>query len=228
MRITRKPLLVVALSAGLLASSATAASAYGSYGSYGGGSYGGELKAASYINPDVGGRFANPDVAADSSCFKKDQYDMQAFSDPLSGTPGNKNVHNDACFLDSNGKKQGKNIGATFQATGTGFISACPDPDGNTEGGPSFRKLRDLTGPDGRPDGLNDSCFQSSYQENDALPGGNFEYHARVNNTGMPGSQNVKWGMDSDADGRIDGWNNDSVKVDWSADGKQSFSSYSR
>ena len=31
----------------------------------------------------------------------------------------------------------------------------------------------------------------------------------------MAGSQDVKWGMDRDADGRID----DSIKVDWSATG---------
>ena len=211
MRITRKPLLVVALSAGMLATSATGALAYGSYGSYNGGGF----KAASYINGDAG---KNADVSANSSCFNPDQYDMQKFSTAASGTPGDNNVHNDACFLDGNGNKVGKNIGATFQASGTGFISACPDPDG---AGPAFNKLRDLNG-----DGRNDSCFQSSYQENPALAAGNFEYHARVNNTGMAGSQDVKWGMDSDGDGRIDGYNNDSVKVDGSATGTSGFSSY--
>ena len=145
---------------------------------------------------------------------------MQQFSDAASGNPGNRNVHNDACFLDRDGNKRGKNIGATFQASGTGYISACPDPDGAN--GPAVSRLRDLNG-----DGRNDSCFQSSYQENPALAAGNLEYHARVNNTGMAGAQTVKWGMDSDGDGRIDGWNNDDVRVDWSANGLAASNTYS-
>ena len=215
MRITRKPLLVAALSAGMLATSATGALAYGSYGggSYGG--YGDGFRAASYINGDAG---KNADVDPRSSCFNPDQYDMQAFSSAASGNPGNNNVHNDACFLDDRGNKVGKNIGATFQSSGTGFISACPDPDG---AGPAIRILRDLNG-----DGRNDSCFQSSYQDNPALAAGDDEYHARVNNTGMTGSQQVKWGKDSDGDGRIDSRNSDDVKVDWSATGMTGSSSY--
>ena len=212
MRISRKPVLVVALSAGMLAASATGALAYGSYG----GSYdSSRVKTVSYINGDAG---KNADVNPGSSCFAPDQYDMQKFSDPATGNPGNNNVHNDACFLDGNGNKVGKNIGATFVATGTGYISACPDPDG---AGPAFRVLRDLNG-----DGRNDSCFQSSYQENPALASGNFEYHARVNNTGMTGPQDVRWGMDRDADGRIDDWRADGIKVDWSANGTTGSSSY--
>ena len=218
MRTLRKPLLVVALSAGMLATSATGAFAYGSYGGgfYGGGSYGGDLRTASYINGDAG---KNADVDPNSSCFNPDQYDMQAFSSAASGNPGNNNVHNDACFLDNQGNKVGQGIGATFQSSGTGYISACPDPDG---AGPEFARLRDLNG-----DGRNDSCFQSSYQDNPALAAGDDEYHARVNNTGMTGSQQVKWGMDRDGDGRIDSRDDDDIKVDWSADGTSS-SSYNR
>lgn len=182
---------------------------------WGGDSYGGydrgDLKAVSYINGDAG---KNADVDPNSSCFRPDQYDMQKFSSTASGNPGDNNVHNDACFLDGRGNKVGKNIGATFQARGTGYISACPDPDGT---GPAVAKLRDLNG-----DGRNDSCFQSSYQEKGIA--GDFEYHARVNNTGMAGSQDVKWGMDRDADGRIDDYRGDSIKVDWSATGMTSSS----
>jgi len=211
MRISRS-LLVATLSAGTLAASATGAFAYGSYGSYD--SYGGydgrdggdNFKAVSYINGDNG---KNADVDPNSSCFRPDQYDMQAFSSAASGNPGNNNVHNDACFLDDRGNKVGKNIGATFQSSGTGNISACPDSDG---AGPAFSRLRDLNG-----DGRNDSCFQSSYQEKGIA--GDFEYHARVNNTGMAGSQEVKWGLDRDGDGRIDSRDDDSIKVDWSATG---------
>ena len=44
----------------------------------------------------------------------------------------------------------------------------------------------------------------------------------------MAGSQEVKWGMDRDADGRIDGRDGDSIKIDWSATGLSGSSSYSR
>ncbi|MBA3747095.1 MAG: hypothetical protein H0W96_06325 [Solirubrobacterales bacterium] len=208
-----KKKLTLAITCGALLVVTPAALSYG--GSYGGGSYGDSLRAASYINGDAG---KNADVDPNSSCYRPDQYDMQAFSSAASGNPGNNNVHNDACFLDDRGNKVGKNIGATFQSRGTGYISACPDPDG---AGPAIRILRDLDG-----DGRNDSCYQSSYQENPALAAGNFEYHARVNNTGMAGSQDVNWGMDRDADGRIDGRDDDSIKVDWSADGKSGGWSY--
>ena len=203
-----------AVTAALAVAPAAFAWGGGSYGGWDGG-FGSDLKAASYINGDAG---KNADVDPLSSCFRPDQYDMQMFSSAASGNPGDKNVHNDACFLDDRGNKVGKNIGATFQSRGTGYISACPDPDGT---GPAIRILRDLDG-----DGRNDSCYQSSYQENPALAAGNFEYHARVNNTGMAGSQEVKWGMDRDADGRIDDRDDDSIKVDWSATGLTSSSSY--
>ncbi|WP_411277100.1 hypothetical protein [Gaiella sp.] len=199
--------LTLAITCGALLVAAPAALSYTS-------SYGDNLRAASYINGDAG---KNADVDPNSSCYRPDQYDMQAFSSAASGNPGDKNVHNDACFLDGAGNKVGKNIGATFQSSGTGYISACPDPDG---AGPAIRILRDLNG-----DGRNDSCYQSSYQEKGIA--GDFEYHARVNNTGMAGSQYVKWGMDRDADGRIDGYNADSIKVDWSATGTSGGSFYS-
>ncbi|MBC7680398.1 MAG: hypothetical protein H7233_15635 [Pseudorhodobacter sp.] len=220
MRITRKPLLVVALSAGMLATSATGALAYGSYGGYNGGD---NFKAASYINNDRGTATNNVDVNDNSSCFAPDQYDMQKFSD--AGT-ANRNVHNDACFLDSNGNKVGRGIGATYEARGVGFISACPDPDLTpatatraATNGPEFSKLTDTNG-----DGRMDRCVQSSYQDrnqvgvNDAA--GDFEYHARVNdNNAMAGDQDVKWGLDRELDGLDYRGINDSIKVTWSADG---------
>jgi hypothetical protein len=203
MRIPR-PLLVAVLSAGTLAATATGAFAHDRDRDRGD-----SFKAVSYINGDAG---KNADVDPNSSCFNPDQYDMQAFSSAASGNPGNNNVHNDACFLDDRGNKVGKGIGASFQSSGVGYISACPDPDG---AGPEFSRLRDLNG-----DGRMDSCFQSSYQDNPNLAAGDDEYHARVNNTGMAGDQEVKWGMDRDADGRIDSRDDDDIKVTWSADGK--------
>jgi len=49
--------------------------------------------------------------------------------------------------------------------------------------------------------------LQSSYGEKGVA--GDFEYHARVDNTGMAGSQSVRRGMDRDADGRNDGHDDD-------------------
>jgi hypothetical protein len=209
MRLSSKKILVTVVSAATLATTASGALAHD------GGSYGGDLKPASYINGDAG---KNADVDPGSSCFRPDQHDMQKFSSVASGNPGDNNVHNDACFLDDRDAKVGKNIGATFQSRGTGYISACPDPDG---AGPAFSRLRDLDG-----DGRSDSCFQSSYQERGIA--GDFEYHARVNNTGMAGAQDVKWGRDSDADGRIDSRDDDRITVDWSATGLSGSSSYGR
>ncbi|MDQ3612358.1 MAG: hypothetical protein M4D85_12295 [Actinomycetota bacterium] len=209
MRPSSKKLLVAALSAGTLVGSATGAFAYGGYDR----DRGDGFKAVSYINGDAG---KNADVDPNSSCFDPDRYDMQAFSSAASGNPGDNNVHNDACFLDDRGNKVGDGIGASFQSSGTGYISACPDPDG---AGPEFSRLRDLNG-----DGRNDSCFQSSYQEKGIA--GDDEYHARLNNTGMAGEQKVNWGLDRDGNGVIDGTDDD-IKIDWSVDGT-SGSSYDR
>ncbi len=88
-------------------------------GGYDGGQRG---RASSYINPDTGAATANPDVDPGSNCYRPDQSDKQKFSDP--GTT-NRNVHNDACFLDRDGNKL--NGPASFQSSGVGSISACPD-----------------------------------------------------------------------------------------------------
>ena len=197
-----RTLLVAALGALALGAGATVANADHDR-------YGDDFQAVSYINGDGG---TNADVAPNSSCYNPDQYDMQAFSSAASGNPGNNNVHNDACFLDDRGNKVGDGIGASYQSSGTGYISACPDPDG---AGPEFSRLRDLNG-----DGRNDSCFQSSYQEKGTA--GDLEYHARVNNTGDKGEQQVTWGRDKDGDGRIDSRDDDDIKIDWSADGNSS------
>src|ERR687893_120725 len=106
---------------------------------HGGGSDG--VRAASYINPDNGMPTENPDVEDDSSCARPDQKDRQQLSDRGAA---NRNVHNDACFLDGKGQK--KNGPASFQSSGVGSISACPDPDGP---GPEYAALSD-TDRDGR------------------------------------------------------------------------------
>src|SRR4028119_833725 len=91
----------------------------GSYGaSYDRGNGRDGVRAASYINPDTGAATENPDVDRGSSCANPDQRDRQRLSDP--GT-ANRNVHNDACFLDRNG--QTGNGTAPFQTTRAGLDS---------------------------------------------------------------------------------------------------------
>ncbi|SFT35730.1 hypothetical protein SAMN05660657_00383 [Geodermatophilus amargosae] len=175
----------------------------------GGGSYGAShdrgsgrdgVRAASYINRDTGAATENPDVDRGSSCANPDHRDQQRLSDP--GT-ANRNVHNDACFLDDRGQKV--NGPASFQSSGVGFISACPDPDGT---GPQYSRLSDTNG-----DGRNDLCFQSSYQMTGAA--GDLEFHARLNNTTMPGVQHVVWCADADANGCRDERVKDGIRIHW-------------
>ena len=205
---TTQRLLVGLTAAALLIGPVSAANAYDGWG---GGSYSSsDGRASSYINPDTGAATANNDVDPNSSCFRADQYDMQMFSPAGTAT---KNVHNDACFLDRNGKKL--DGPASFESRGVGVISACPDPD---NAGPKTASLRDKNG-----DGRADLCFQSGFQTKGIA--GDFEFHARLNNTGMAGTQYVTWCSDKDADGCSDEWNKSSIRIDWSADGKGTFSS---
>ncbi len=159
------------------------------------------VRAASYINPDTGAATENPDVDRNSSCTNPDQRDKQRLSDP---DTVNRNVHNDACFLDNKGKKV--NGPASFHSSGVGFISACPDPDG---AGPEYAKLSDTN-----RDGRNDLCFQSSYQRTGAA--GDSEFHARLDNTSVPGTQYVVWCADADADGCRDERVKDDITINWS------------
>lgn len=205
---TTRRLLVGLTAAVLLAGPVTAANAYDGWS---GGSHGSsDGRASSYINPDTGAATANNDVDPNSNCFRADRYDMQMFSPAGTAT---KNVHNDACFLDRNGKKL--DGPASFESRGVGVISACPDPD---NAGPKTASLRDRNG-----DGRADLCFQSGYQTKGIA--GDLEFHARLNNTGMAGTQYVTWCSDRDADGCSDEWNKSSIRIDWSADGRASFSS---
>ena len=175
----------------------------GDGGSYGGGGYGG-VRAASYINPDNGMPTENPDVEDNSSCARPDQKDRQQLSDP---GKTNRNVHNDACFLDGKGQK--KNGPASFQSSGVGSISACPDPDGP---GPEYAALSDTD-----RDGRMDLCFQSSYQQTGKA--GDREFHARLNNDSKPGTQYVVWCADADRDGCRDERVKDDIRIQWTKKG---------
>ena len=190
---TPRTAVLAAVSIGVLATGgATGAFASNHSGGDGNNPGPGAFRAASYINSDGG---ENGNVDSDSSCKTPDRYDRQRVSSRASGSPGNRNVHNDACFLDANGNKA--DGPASFQSRGVGYISACPDPDG---AGPKYAILRDTNG-----DGRKDLCFQSGYQEM-ALPTtpGQEEFHARMNNRSVNGRQRVVWCSDADADGCSD------------------------
>lgn len=177
----------------------------GSYtGGYDGGGYnGGDRdqrpdKAVSYINPDTGAATANPNIDPNSSCLSPDRYDeAQKLSDP--GTT-NRNVHNDACFFGRDGKTKVDGP-ASFQSTGVGAISACPDPDG---AGPKVAILsadRKL-------------CFQSGYQQKGMA--GDLEFHARMNNDSTPGTQKVVWCYDENRNGCDDERDlKDRIEINW-------------
>lgn len=152
-------------------------------------------RAVSYINPDTGAATANRDVDPNSSCFNPDQSDRQQLS--TAGT-ADRNVHNDACFLDDRGNKV--DGPATFESSGVGFISACPDPDG---AGPKVAVLS----------ADKQSCFQSGYQEK-ALAG-DLEFHARLNNTEKTGRQTVVWCSDANMNGCWDERNKSTIVIDW-------------
>ena len=212
---TPRSAVVAVLSVGALALGATGALAHGGDGGSdsggwdsggwtdGGSSRPGAFRAASYINGDGG---VNPDVNPNSSCFTPDQFDRQRTSTRESGNPGNRNVHNDACFLDMNNNKA--DGPASFKSYGKGYISACPDPDG---AGEKYAVLRDTN-----RDGRMDLCFQSGYQESGALGApGDDEFHARMNKVRGEGIQTVVWCSDADADGCSDEDIKDAIKIRW-------------
>ena len=135
-----------------------------------------------YINQDEGMATANSDVRADSECVSPDQDDMQQNS--ASGSTSN-NVHIDGC-LSSQGGGLGNRLDAqvTWESSGVGTISACPDPD--------------LTGP---KTAVNSGtrCTQSGFQTRGIA--GDREYHIRVNNTASVGTQTVRFCFDPEGDG---------------------------
>ena len=168
-------------------------------------------RAVSYINPDTGAATANPDVDPNSSCFSPDRADTQKLSDP---NTTNRNVHNDACFFGRSysgwgsyggGSDQKVDGPATYESQGVGLISACPDPDGT---GPKVAILSDTNG-----DGRNDRCFQSGYQEK-GIAGDN-EFHARLNNTTVAGTQTVTWCYDPNKNGCADEYIKDKIVINW-------------
>ena len=148
--------------------------------------------ASSYINPDTGAATANPNVNANSSCETPDQTDTQQVS-PAGSTANN--VHNDACLFDALGFDVDAQV--SFDSSGVGVISGCPDPDG---AGP---KTATNSGT---------RCTLSGYQETGAM--GDFEYHARLNSQ-VPGTQTVVFCLDPEGNGCADATIKSSITIVW-------------
>lgn len=151
-------------------------------------------QAVSYINPDAGAATANPSVDPGSDCETPDREDRQVLSDAGMTT---RNVHNDSCLFDASGDDF--NGAATYESTGVGHISACPDPDsvtdstGTVTNGPGVAFTHDHDG-----DTFADHCHQSGFQSKGVA--GDGEYHARLNNTSAAGDQNVTFCSDPEQD----------------------------
>jgi Zn ribbon nucleic-acid-binding protein len=157
-------------------------------------------RASSYINRDTGMATENPDVEQGSNCANPDRSDNQQLS--TTGTT-NRNVHNDACLFAGSRETVSTVDGpATFESTGVGVISACPDPDG---AGP---KTATLSG-DGK------RCHQTGYQEK-GTPG-DLEFHVRLNNSTTPGEQRVTFCSDPDTDGCADETVKQTITINWQA-----------
>lgn len=153
-----------------------------------------EVRAFSYINPDTGLATFNPDVNANSECETPDQSDTQNLS-PM-GTVTN-NVHNDACLF-RNGVAVDTQV--SFEISGVGTFSACPDPDG---AGPKTGAI--LQG--------GKRCSLSGYQTTGMA--GDMEYHARINNTDQPGTTTVMFCADADNNGCTDEKVKNQIQVLW-------------
>ncbi|MDQ3043901.1 MAG: hypothetical protein M3R06_01940 [Chloroflexota bacterium] len=155
--------------------------------------------AVSYINPDTGSATENADVDPDSDCDNPDRTDTQMVSP--AGTTTN-NVHNDACLF-SGGYSYGQQRfdgPVSWDSSGVGVISACPDPDG--PGGP---KTATNTGT---------RCTQTGFQTTGMA--GDTEYHIRLNSF-VAGTQTVVFCYDPELNGCGDAQVKDQIVITWVA-----------
>ncbi len=155
-----------------------------------------------YLNPDTGTATENPDVDPDSECETPDKKDAQQLSDP---GMTNRNVHNDACLFMVRDPNSNFDGAASFDSSGVGYISACPDPD---DVGPKIAFTTDTNG-----DGLADRCTQTGFQSKGT--DGDREYHARLNSDSMVGLQDVTFCYDPDQDGCSDESVKDGISIYW-------------
>lgn len=163
--------------------------------------------AAPYINRDTGLATENVDVNMDSTCGRPDLEDTQERSDD---GMVNRNVHIDACLFGADGETE-LDGQATFESSGVGFISACPDPDTDMDGtnGPKTATASDTNG-----DTLNDRCVQSGYEEKDAVAGDR-EFHARFNSDSETGVQTVVFCYDVNGNGCADETLTETITITW-------------
>lgn len=161
----------------------------------------GPLTPASYINPDTGKPTENPDVDPNSECETPDQADDQ----PLVVDPKTDNVHNDACLFDASGARV--DTQATFESSGVGTITACPDPDGMDD---PANMVDDKTAmlSDANGDGGNDRCVLSGYED------ANTEYHTRLIST-TAGTQTVTFCADPEGNGCADAAATNIITINW-------------
>ncbi len=117
MRLATRTGAIATLSVVVMGLGTPLALAHGGGGGSGSGSYGasydrsdgrGDVRAASYINPDTGAAAENPDVNRNSSCTNPDQRDEQRLCDPDGAGPEyaalsdtNRDGRNDLCFQSS-------------------------------------------------------------------------------------------------------------------------------
>ena len=165
----------------------------------------GPTRAVAYINRDTGMPTENSDVDMGSGCAAPDVSDTQVNSD--TGMT-NRNVHIDACLFGAGGDMLDGQ--ATFESSGVGSISACPDPDA-IMGGANGPKTATSTDTDG--DMRKDRCVQSGYQTK-GTPGDN-EFHARFNNDAGAGTQTVIFCFDASGDGCADETPKTTVTITW-------------
>jgi hypothetical protein len=153
------------------------------------------LFVSSYVNPDLGLPTENTNANPNSDCDSPDDNDTQQLSDP---GQTNRNVHNDACLLRNGASGDPVDTAVSFEISGVGEFSSCPDPDG---AGP---KTSTNSG---------SRCYLTGYQET-GNPG-DLEYHSRVNNDDQPGNTTVTFCVDPNNSGCGDAKTKDRIQITW-------------
>lgn len=142
-----------------------------------------------YVNPDTGKETFNPNARSSSSCGNPDQRDTQPLGDEATGKG---NVHIDACLFDGSTRVDTK---ATFEVTGVGVVTGCPDAD--KEGPKTATKTATR-------------CVQDGYEA------ANSEYHVRVTSA-TAGLQTVRFCADPEGDGCANAQSVSTVRITWGA-----------
>jgi hypothetical protein len=148
-----------------------------------------DARPVAYINPDTGKDTENSGVSAGSGCDSPVQADTMALGDEATGAG---NVHVDACLFDGSERVD---VQATFDVSGVGVVSACPDAD---MAGPKTAVKTD------------DRCVQGGFEQ------ANSEYHVRVVSA-TAGVQTVRFCADPEGNGCGDADDVSTVRITWGA-----------